>query len=103
MNKDIKIKETFYGNKKPKTLRNKTLRNIQNNDSNRMLEKGWYENGQLKYERTYNNHILTVATWDEEGNKFYESQSKNIKIQGVSRQQEIKSIIFYWLFYHYSL
>ena len=88
--KDIKIEETFYENEKPKTLRH-----IQNNDSTPMLEKGWYENGQLKYEKTYNNHILTVATWDEEGNKFYESQSKQITIQGVSRQQEIKSITFY--------
>ena len=88
--KNIKIEETFYENEKPKTLRH-----IQDNESTPILEKGWYENGQLQYERTYNNHILTVTTWSEEGNKFYESQSKRITIQGVNRQQEIKSTTFY--------
>ena len=87
---NIKIEETFYENEKPKTLRH-----IQDNEPTPILEKGWYENGQLQYERTYNNHILNVKTWDEEGNKFYESQSKEIEIQGVSRQQRIKSITFY--------
>ena len=87
---NIKIEETFYENKIPKTLRH-----IKNNEANPLLEKGWYENGQLQYELIYKTPIRFVKRWNEEGNLYFESESKEIEVQGVSRLQNIKAIYYY--------
>ena len=84
---DIRVEERFWVGGKPKKLRH-----FKGEDPNPILLKEWDINGQILFCKTTNSEgIIRTKAWDEVGNLYADSLSKNILIGGTKQLDSKKA------------
>ena len=89
------VKETFHPNGKLKSRVNYRSKN--DGGEKHGLERWWYENGQLRWERTFENgekHGLQ-RYWDENGKLDFETHYENGKQNGLYRSWRENGQLWY--------
>ena len=89
---DIRVEERFWVGGKPKKIRH-----FKGDNPTPILAKEWYKNGQQKMMSTLNidNNIVEYKYWSKDGNLETEEKLQSAKIDGVLREKNLLSIIYY--------